>query len=286
MAINVQHGNISSALGLALTSGQAIRQQQQQKQDMQFQSLVANMQADADRSHANEVSNALGVDKFNATTALNQQQDSANNQLRQQQIAQQAASEQARIQQSGQQFQQAHANDAADQQMQVDKAMRDAQAATAKQAAISQLSPREQNVVNATGNMPFVPREGDANATTAKLLEGEARRLQAEIQNFQAAALKGQSPLDKIANKPLPQVPPELLQRKQDIESLLGTSIDSVVNGAKIAQQAVQARNTAPAPAAPSAGGVPTVNTMAEYVALPSGTTYIDAQDGKTYVKR
>lgn len=290
MAINVQHGDISSALGLAMRSGEAVRQRQQQQQDMQFLNLVGDMQARADQAHANEVSQALGVDKFNAQNAFAQQQNTAENTLRQQQLAQQAASEQARMQQSTSQFQQQHQYDAADQAMQVEKARRDAEAAAQKQQAIGGLSPREQLVVQSTGRMPYVPnKDGAADLAQARLLQAEAKRVQDEINAFYATALKSRSKVDQIKNSAPPALPPALQQRKQEVESLLGNSLDTVINGAKLAEQAVQARTAAPAPQGQpqsQQGGTPVVKTMADYVALPSGATYVDAEDGQTYVKR
>lgn len=300
MAINVQYGDISSALGLALRGGQAIRQRQQAAQDTQFLNLVADQQRAADAAHATEVSQALGADRTNAELAMDQQHYDQQNVLKQQQMDQQAAETQARLAQAAALNAQTHKYQDVNQQMKeqavADKTAKDQE----KENAINMLTPEQQAVVRATGRMPYIPNNaGDSDAKAFALLQSESRRMEAEIKAKQDAINKtiegqlGQAPPDPQLNALKAQkmaIDNEIAKRTQ------GMIQNGTLNNARIAQQAVQARAAGLIPTsipqngntpgdAPS-GSTPVVHDAAEYAALPSGATYIDAEDGKTYRKK
>lgn len=253
MAINVQYGDISSALGLALRAGEGVRQRTQNQQDMEFLNLVGQEQARADAQHASEISRSLGVDRANADLQMHQRQldsnaaqDTQQNALRQQQIQAQQQEAQARLAQSQNEADRNHQFQQADHDMKV-QAFQDKQSeAQTKEKAINALTPDQQNVVRATGHMPYVSREGDPASQAFKLLEAESRRLGAILQQADAAKSKtlegqlGQAPPDTadIAKLRLQksQVDAELQQQTQ------GLIQTGKLNNTAIAQQAVEAR--------------------------------------------
>lgn len=256
MAINVQYGDISSALGLALRAGEGVRQRTQNQQDMEFLNLVGQEQARADAAHANQISQALATDRTNADLQMQQRgldEASAHNQqqeqIRQQQLALQAQENKARLQQAAAENARNHQYQDADHQMKV-AAFQDKQdEAQRKEAAINALTPEQQNVVRATGRMPYVPSQGDTNTQAFRLLEAESNRLGTLLHQHDAEVAKT---IDAKLGNPIPDsveiakirqqkaaVDAELQQRTQGIVQ------NGTLNNAAIAKQAVAARQTA-----------------------------------------
>lgn len=258
MAINVQYGDIGSALGLALRGGEALRQRYQGQQDMQFLDLVGKQQQAADAAHAQEISQALGVQKTNADLAVSQQQhdeQSQHNQaeegLRQQQLKQQDAETQARMAQTNALNQQTHQFQQSDHNMKVQSFADKQKTEQEKDAAIATLTPEQQAVVKATGRMPYVPNnQGDPDSKAFTLIESESRRIGQQLAQHDTQAGKT---LEAQLGQPVAD-PPDvaaLRQQKAALDAELAKRSQSMIqNGtlhnAAIAQAAAQARTAAP----------------------------------------
>lgn len=254
MAINVQYGDISSALGLALQGGQAVRQRQQQQNDMQFLDLVGNEQARADAAHAQEVSQALGVQKSNADLQMEQrkmdeasQHNVADEGLKQQQIKAQQQEAQDREAQSAALNAQTHQFQQSDHDMKAQTFADKQKTDQEKADAIATLTPEQQSVVKATGRMPYVPNnQGDPDSAAYKLLEAESRRMDGEIKQREAV-------ISKTVEGQLGTAPPNpelinLQQQKAAIDGEIqkrtqGLIANGTLNSARIAQQALAARS-------------------------------------------
>ena len=183
MAITIQHGSISSALGLAQKAGRGQRARQVAADDLAFIGLMQDAQADADRNYANEISLALGAQEAQANLNLKadqlrqqSEQDATLNALRQQQAAVDNANSAARIELRRQALEQGAAR--VDQGQQKIEQREDSY--DTRQLAIDQLPPEVQEVVRATGRMPYQPTPRPANMSN----DPDIQRLKFELDNL------------------------------------------------------------------------------------------------------
>lgn len=171
MAINVQYGDISSALGLAQMAGKNQGDQQRFRNFTNFAQLTQNAQDEIDRRNAQQIQNSMATDQANRQFQLSQDQLQAH--------TRQANAEMALSQKrmnSENDFHQGelglrstainNANDyhntRADQMgRQQDRLDTHDQQ---RNDAINNLPPEAQDTVRATGRMPFVPHDFSPNS--------------------------------------------------------------------------------------------------------------------------
>lgn len=212
MAITFQYGPVASAIGLATKAGQGQRQQDLFNQGLQFNQLINSEQARLDQKNANEVSRALGVDEFNAHLAsgdrefqAQQQQQSANNQLRQQELQshdQENTANRAIAQQNANT--QAKNADTTAAYRTATTGLQDQKYQT-QQDALNNLNPDQANMIRANGHLPGQPQQDQTAALTRqyRLLVDEARKLEADRQ----ASAYDENDLKKIGSNPSTTVP-------------------------------------------------------------------------------
>jgi hypothetical protein len=301
MSINIVHGDISAALGLAQQAGAGIAQQRQRATDMDFIRMMQQAQAQADAEHANEISQGIGVQEFNA--GLDMKQQSMQQAAQQQQIENQQANTRLTI------AQQNANNSNTNAQARINQSQ---DRYDTRQDAINQLPQDVQPVVRATGRMPYQPNGGTDHSF--QQLEAEAKRynamLQQKMKELNSYIYDDRRDLGyKDQGNRLPdggyvikgmekkysdaKIQAQQLQAKVDelngaltgrTNSLTGQAgpvvDESTVNKMVTAQQAQPVNNSS------GGGSPPVVHDAQEYAQVPSGTTYIWAGDGQSYVKK
>lgn len=297
--INLTYSPIAAALGVAAAGGAAQGKLQKSQQDLDFIKMMQDVQARYDQQNQNEISQALGVQATNAELDMKQQ------------AAQQAAQQQ-QIENEQRNRQLSTAERAAAAQAASGQA-RNTLAQTKyenQQAAIEQLPEDVQPVVGATGRMPYVPRAAGGQDRSFQQLEAESRRLNAALQQKmkelnsyvyddrrdlgykdQGSRLPTGQYVIKGMERPYSdaKMAAQQLQAKLDeINGALTSRVNSLTGQEQPAVAPEVAKQlAAPAPAPQAGGGQPpVVHTMQEYVQVPSGSLYIDAQDGQTYRKK
>lgn len=321
MSIGITYGPISAGLQAAVGSGIAQRNRTRSQDDLQFLGLMNQAQAHADQQYANQVQQALGVNEFNADQNLQQQhlatqQAMANRDfqfrvydqnrdaaLRQQAISQQGQLGQARLGVQNDRLDLANTK------------------YSNQQNALQQLPPELQNVVGATGRMPYVPNSVMQPDRTAQTLTAIGRRLDAEIGQEQKNSSNftlGKNDLTSQKSSEIPGVISgmeqkytasqkriqSLTEQRQQVDDALKAQTQSILQpGAKVnpVQQYLQTLNSGHGQQQPdksggagqdagdqNSGGIqtapdgtPIVKTAQDYAQLPSGTVYINGNSGQ-----
>jgi hypothetical protein len=302
--INVNYGPISAALGMAQTAGagqgnvQAQQLQlQKRQQDMAFINMVQQAQAQADQEHANEISQGIGVQEFNANLDMrgqaaqvaNQQQQIENDQanrriaISQQNEQANAANDQARQSQAGAD---AAAREAYRRQQQQNFDANQARLANApdeeyknslREMQESRRRSHELNTEIAQNNKVVADVLADDVAKGRAAQEIQRLSQEREVENNNYKALQ-----DRHKNI-VQQQDQALKDKKQGIApavKLDQRTIDQAVQqgGVMPGEQVVPHNGTAPDN---RIGNLPVIHTLEEYQALPSGATYINGQTGQ-----
>ncbi len=162
MAINVQYGPISTALGLASQAGAGVARQRQREEELAYQEMLRRERESQSRDYANQIQTALQTQAGNRADqniALNQQRLAQEQQLAQQRILaqQQAAAQKQALQSQRQQGQQAY--------------------------VAAEGSPEDQAYFAATGRVPetVIPKRPPAAPDPNKALASEYRRALAAL---------------------------------------------------------------------------------------------------------
>jgi hypothetical protein len=246
MAIGIQYGPISSALGLAQQAGLAQRQRVVAGQDQAFIEMMQQAQRQADQQYAQEVSSALA-----------EQQSNQNLQLHQQALQQQAAAQTAQQDYNTRHLAatteaQAASNKVAQQNADTASDYRSRTNDLAEQKyqdrsdALDTLDPGVANMIRASGRLPATGRGSVAagnnqQVQVVRLLQAEARRAADEIARYDK--LKAQT-LDFKLGKEVPD-PADIVQKKTDLAKLnneiqhMNQGLISAGPGAQVNTQAV-----------------------------------------------
>jgi hypothetical protein len=189
MAITINHGNIVTALGLAAQSGNAERNRTVAAQDLDFLRTIQGAQSDADRNYAQQISLALADKQHTAENALQAkalEQKTTDNQREQANIDRQytlnAANAKALQDYRGGNLDIARQH----QSLREDAQGLRQEKYDTQQDAIAGLDPSLQNIVQATGRLPYIP-SNIGQDTDGKALETEFTRVSRAIVAAQKA---------------------------------------------------------------------------------------------------
>jgi hypothetical protein len=221
MAINVNYGPISSALGLAQQAGINQGKNQDFKNFIDFAGMQQQAQNEMDRRNATAIQNALGISQLQEHYATAEdrigqegQMGEAHQQMAQTQMNNENAYRRAELGLRGQAINNsANYRDQRLDQIDSAQATRDEynqwrQQNTANQQqtredAINQLTPEQQNAVRATGRMPYTGRSADSADNGAQ--SGLVARLRLAMQTLRESAYDPSSPNSLLA-QPSPSV--------------------------------------------------------------------------------
>jgi hypothetical protein len=320
MAINVQYGNIADALGLAQMAGKNQGDQQRFKNFTQFAQLTQEAQDAIDRKNASAIQNSLASDQANQHFQLAQDQLQAENQrvaAQQSLAAERSKSEDAFRQQelgirktNSENEAAYHTTRAGQFDRQQNRADENVQN---KEAAIANLPPDAQDVVRATGRMPWRDRSFSPNADDqleARLRDQLGKAIDREAKHTYRAddpnqmmekpssgspAIAGREAQYMQAQNDIAAIHAQmdaLAQRRQQQAAMAspvqagtqGLNAAAVVRNAAPSQPGAQGAPQAP-PQGPGSQTMPVhVSSAQDYAQLQSGSYYIDP-NGQTRQK-
>jgi len=318
MSITFQYGPVGSAISLAQQAGKGQYRRQTAQDDNQFLSQVNAAQRTADDAYSNEIQSALAGRQLDQRAA----QSNVDNQYRQNAFDANAA-EQSNDRASRERI--ATLNQAAiSGRQQSNQGFRDERDAGERgylqSLPESALKTQSLAYFDATGKLPASalpqsPRSASAD-NSGRDLRSEYSRLVSELarteKELKTSAYDDSKSFDNTADginrsasvpgaisgrearyQAADRTRLAILERLQKLngalagrtDSLLGSSQPAVSSQA--AQEIIQSRQQpVPQSAGQQSGNPPVVDSAQEYAQLPSGATYIDAQDGQTYVKK
>lgn len=313
MAINVSYSPVATAVGLAAQAGVGQRVRQQQQYDLQLQDLVNQMQAHSDSVNANQISQAMEEQRIGL--GANESQQRMHDQMIQQQALDSyrqanlmsASQNHNAVNQINQQRADAQTTAAGAQQ---DNANLGQAKFADKQDAINQLPTDEQTIVRAQGHLQSAgANAADPRHFALQQYKAYERDLQQAMKDQQAAtydpndkrkflaeqssdnpdAIKGMESAYSAAAKRVA----DAQQKLKALNDQLNPQPNNIPVSPQAMQQIAQQNQQGQGPAQQlqaqpqqQQGQPAVVNTQEDYAQLPSGTLYVDAQDGQIYRKR